>query len=136
MSEPTNVQDVPAMSTQMEELRQAIQHITQMATVNKTEISALKIENSQHIAKNVALKAEIDLLKLHARECVEHRRNNPPAPPPQPTQNSNAEIVRLREDITTIQGEINDIQQYLRVNNLEIIHGYPLKSLLFIRKKF
>ena len=123
MTEPTNVQqDVPAMSTQMDELRQAIQHITQMATVNKTEISTLKIENSQHITKNAALKAEIDLLKVHARECLQHRQDNPPAPPPQPTQN--AEIERLREDITAIQVEINDIQQYLRVNNLEVV-GLP-----------
>ena len=103
--EPEPVTDIQAIANEMAEIRQ-------MVTLNKTEISTLKIERTELVKKNVALNAEIELLKLHARECVQLRENPPP-----PAVDYGEEIEKLKE-------EINSIQQYLRVNNLEIV-GLP-----------
>ena len=69
---------------------------------------------------------EINLLKEHARECVEHRdapqHAQPLQPPPQ--QQQNAELDAIRTEIAALQVEMNNIQQYLRINNLEIV-GLP-----------
>ena len=47
-------------------------------------------------------------MKIQARECTQHRQENPPP----------------AEEIEKLQDEVNSIQQYLRVNNLEIV-GLP-----------
>jgi hypothetical protein len=116
------VVDAPAVSTQLDELRESIHHINRMATKNNTEISSLKIQNEEYLEKNIALKAEVELLKLHAQECKANQ-HPPPAPPVRNNAND-AEIRRLQEQITEMQDEMNSIQQYLRVNNLEIV-GLP-----------
>ena len=98
-----------------------IAEIRNLAASNKSVISTMKIERTEFIQKNAALSAEIELLKIHSRECSQHRRENPPnrapAPAPAPAVDYGEEIERLKE-------EINSIQQYLRVNNLEIV-GLP-----------
>ena len=112
------------ISNQMEELQNSFAHISQMVATNKTELATMRIENAEYAKKNVALKLEIDLLKVHAQDCRQHREDRPPPQPPQPQNNHHAEIKHLREAIVTIQEELNSIQQYLRVNNIEIV-GLP-----------
>lgn len=119
------VEEAPAVSTQLDELRESILHVTQMSAKNNTEISTLKTQNGEYLDKIRALNVEVGLLKLHAQECKANRQP-PTAPPPPPTQNNTdgAEIRRIQQQITEMQGEINSIQQYLRVNNVEIV-GLP-----------
>ena len=114
--DPLTDEGIPAA---INELRASVDHINRIASVNKTEIATLKNEKA-------ALKAEIDLLKVHARECKQHQRDNPPnaQPPPLQANPTNDDIKRLTKMIEEMQDEINAIQQYLRVNNLEIV-GLP-----------
>ena len=109
---------VPAVSIQLDELRGSINHINEMATRNSTEIQSLKIKNKDLLETNIALNAEINLLKVHAQEC---KANRQPIVPPQREPN------RLEEEIVQLKEEINSIQQYLRVNNLEVV-GLPKKN--------
>ena len=62
---------VPAAS-ELTELRAAVEHVTKIASVNQTDILALKTSNNDLIKSNVALQTEISLLKVHARECTEN----------------------------------------------------------------
>ena len=119
--DPVKDEGVPAA---INELRVSIDHINKMASVNKTEIATLKNENHDYRLKNAALKAEIDLLKIHSRECNQHRLDHPPLAQQPPTNHTNAEITRLTKMVEEMQDEINAIQQYLRINNLEIV-GLP-----------
>ena len=105
---------VPAAS-ELTELRAAIEHLTKIASVNQTDILALKTSNEDLVKNNVALQTEISLLKVHARECTEKQQQLPEIPPP------NDEI---RTKIAALETELNSIQQYLRVNNLEVV-GLP-----------
>ena len=119
---PDTDADVVPASIQFEELRGSIKFITEMATKNNTEIASLKMQN-------MALKLEVDLLKEHSKECKENRQQPPPPPPPpqqqqQQAQNDRDEIQRLRTEVNELKDEVNSIQQYLRVNNLEVV-GLP-----------
>ena len=107
------------ISAQLEEIRASVAFINQMASINKTEISTLKHENDEQFKKNSALKAEIELLKLHAQECKENRQQLLQQPPPPPPPND--EFGRVWEQLRKMQENINTIQQYIRVNNLEIV---------------
>lgn len=112
--------DVPAVvSTQIDELRGSIRHINEMATRNSTELQSLKIQNEDLLKSNIALKAETDLLKIHARECKENRQPTVPL-----QRNNNDDIVRIDKEIAELKDELNSVQQYLRVNNLEVV-GLP-----------
>ena len=129
MSDPPNV-DV-SMPNQLEEMHTSFKHIQEMATINQTEIATLKIRNAEYTKNNVMLSAEVELLKIHAKECKANRQTPPVAPAVipqlQPAFDNRTEIKNLQEQITALQGEINNIQQYLRVNNLEIV-GLPEPS--------
>ena len=117
-----SIDDEP-ISIQLSELRTSMQHFTKMATVNQTEITALKIENAEYAKKNVALQTQIDLLKIHSQECKQNRAQPVAAPHPR-NDETQAEFKRLQDQITNLQNEVNNIQQYLRVNNLELV-GLP-----------
>ena len=120
------ISQLPDPTTEIAELRASIEHITKIASVNQTEILSLKTSNEECTKKNIALQMEINLLKEHARECVEHRdapQQTQPRPPP-PQQQQNAELDAIRTEIAALQVEMNNIQQYLRINNLEIV-GLP-----------
>ena len=118
------VPDPVPVRTELAELRAAVEHITKIASVNRTEISSLKNKNDDLQKSNAALQAEITLLKVHAKECADHRRQ--PAPPPQQphVQIPNDDLENLRTKVAEMEVELNSIQQYLRVNNLEIV-GLP-----------
>merc|ERR1712013_416921 len=121
---PPDDEDEVPVRTELAELRAAVEHITKIATVNRTEISSLKNKNDDLQKSNAALQAEITLLKVHAKECADHRRQ--PAPPPQQphVQIPNDDLENLRTKVAEMEVELNSIQQYLRVNNLEIV-GLP-----------
>ena len=120
----------PAVSTQLDELRGAITKINEMTTNNTTEIANLRIQNADLVQRNIALQLEVNLLKEHAKECHRNQPDAPPhlaPPPPLPAQtrcNSHDEIEQIRNEIVEMKQEINSIQQYLRVNNLEVV-GLP-----------
>ena len=121
------IPDPSTESTELAELRASIEYVTRMASVNQTEILSLKTSNDEHVRTNRCLQLEIGLLKEHARECTEHRQQ-PAAPQPrqpqQQPQQHNDDIDNIRQEIAGLRAEINSIQQYLRVNNLEIV-GLP-----------
>ena len=106
-------------------LRAAVEHLTKITSVNQAEIVALKTSNDDLVRSNGGLRAEITLLKVHSKECKEHQQRQqqqqhqqqqqPPIPIP------NDDILKR---ITDLETEVNSIQQYLRVNNLEIV-GLP-----------
>ena len=106
--DPLTDEGIPAA---INELRASMDHINKIASVNKTEIETLKTENQDLRLKNNTLKAEVDLLKVHARECNQHRLDNPRngQPPPLPTNPTNGEIKRLTDEIEEMQDEINAI---------------------------
>lgn len=124
----------PSLAAQIEELRNSVEHVNQTSSVNRSEIIALKAQNDDYVKKNAALRIEVDLLKLHAQECKDRDRAAP-----QPAQNlvpnvnaqidtlrteTNAQFDIFRKEITELHREVNSIQQYLRINNLEIV-GLP-----------
>ena len=112
-----------SVHTEVAELRVSIEHINQIASTNKTIIESLTAKNHEYFKANGKLSAEVELLKIHAQECALSRSHaHPPAPLPPP--NNNPEIENIRKEIIEIQEEINSIQQYLRVNNLEVV-GLP-----------
>ena len=104
--EPQPVGDIQTIANEMAEIRNLV-------ALNKMEITTMKIEKTELIKKNASLTAEIELLKVHARECVQHRKENPTPP-----------TLDYAEEIEKLKDEVNSIQQYLRVNNLEIV-GLP-----------
>ena len=107
-----------------------MENLTKSTAINNNDIKLLKAENEEYARKNASLRVEVDLLKIHAQECVDRERNrqlNLPAPAPAPipdATNSNNAVEDLRKEISALQDEVNSIQQYLRVNNLEIV-GLP-----------
>ena len=120
-----NVDDVN-IATQFDQLRLQIQHINETSTKNATEIATLNIKNAEYLKKNVALSAEIELLKIHAQQCKAKQDAPPPQapPPPAPDAATNKLIDELNKEIIDIKSELNSIQQYLRINNLEVV-GLP-----------
>lgn len=126
------IPDEKDVGAQLADIRESIGKINTTTALQNNEIVALKTQNDELVRKNSAMKLEIDLLKLHAKECVEARnRQRPPPPPPPPTVAAPATaladdptIKELRQEIETLKTELNNIQQYLRVNNLEIV-GLP-----------
>ena len=118
------VPDPVPVRTELAELRASVEHITKIASVNQTEISALKTMNDDFKRSNVALQAEVTLLKVHAKECTTHRRQPAPQPHQPQVQISNDDFEKLRTKVAEMEVELNSIQQYLRVNNLEIV-GLP-----------
>ena len=114
----------------LDDLRTSIKMINQMASTNKTLIDSLTAKNDEYVKMNACLVSEVQLLKIHAQECKQNRDERPPPPPPQHTPPatqptvSNADIDSIRKEIDAMKDEINSIQQYLRVNNLEVV-GLP-----------
>jgi hypothetical protein len=112
------IPDAPA-TIELAELRAAIDHVTKISSVNQTEILALKTSNDDLVKKNTSLNLEITLLKTHAQECNDRQQNRPqPANLPPPPNDD------IKKKINEIESELNSIQQYLRVNNLEVV-GLP-----------
>ena len=92
------------LQTDMALLGANVRTIGNLAARNQEEINALKVVNATLTASNTALKDEVATLK--------NTNNNPG-----PAVNYDKEIAELRQ-------AINNIEQYLRVNNLEIV-GLP-----------
>ena len=107
----------------IDELRAAVRQINQTVSINKNEIIALQTQNVDYVRKNTALRTELDQLKVHARECREHRDRNPPQPPARDVE-TQTKIDELSIEMNAMQNELNSIQQYLRINNLEVV-GLP-----------
>ena len=114
--------DLATLASQLTELKASVDNNTKLAAVNKNEIVALNAQNETLVKQNTVLRLEVDVLKTHARECRTREENRPPPPPAPATED--ATIDGLRKEIVEIQAELNNIQQYLRVNNLEIV-GLP-----------
>ena len=110
----------------IEELRVSIHQINQMASTNKTLIDSLTAKNEQFVKTNAELSMEVALLKVQAKECKRKQDENIPAPQPPPNNaaTNNPQIENISKEIVEIQQEINSIQQYLRINNLEVV-GLP-----------
>ena len=111
------------IATQIEDLKLAVENNTRTSAINHNEIVALRAQNDGLVKQNVAFQAEIGLLKTHAHECCEREKNRVRAPPPAAAHNTTT-VDKIREEIDKLNMEINNIQQYLRVNNLEIV-GLP-----------
>ena len=118
----------PCVETSLTELRTSIQVINEMASKNATLITSLTTKNDELVKSNAFLTAEVNLLKIHAQECKSHRDSQQPARPAQPTQQPAVdetairdEIDKLKAEMNVLKDEINSIQQYLRVNNLEVV---------------
>ena len=124
---PDSVDDErSSFAADIDELRASVNQINQTVAINKNEIIALQTQNADYVTKNTMLRTELNLLKLHAKECREHRDRNPPqqAPPPTPDVATQTQIDELNKEMKAVQIELNSIQQYLRINNLEIV-GLP-----------
>ena len=124
--------DENIVAAQLADLKATVENINKTSAVNSNEILALKAQNEEIVKKNAAMRIEIDLLKVHAQECVEKEqnrdRNRPPPPSPALNDIDNLSAIKdLQKEIVAIQDEINNIQQYLRVNNLEIV-GLPVPN--------
>ena len=123
---PDPVEDDRSFAAEIDELRASMNSINQTVSINKNEIIALQTQNADYVRKNTMLRTELDLLKVNAKECREHRDRNPPQPtqPPAPDMATQTQIDELSKEINLIHIELNSIQQYLRINNLEIV-GLP-----------
>ena len=111
-----------SVAAQLVALKASIENINKTSAVNSNEIATLKVQNDDLLRKNAVMRLEIDLLKEHSKECKETRVR---PPPPAPNASVDPAVIQeIRKDIVNIQGELNNIQQYLRVNNLEIV-GLP-----------
>ena len=124
--------DENIVAAQLADLKATVENINKTSAVNSNEILALKAQNEEIVKKNAAMRIEIDLLKVHSQECVEKEqnrdRNRPPPPSPALNDIDNLSAIKdLQKEIVAIQDEINNIQQYLRVNNLEIV-GLPVPN--------
>ena len=75
-----------------------LDHVNNISTQNKAELGALKNRNEELAEENTQLRADVRNLKVKD-EDKENRLQN-------------------------LQSEVNEIQQYLRVNNIEIV-GLP-----------
>ena len=119
---------VPATADPViDELRASIKVINEMASMNKTVIDSLNAKNEEYLKQNTRLTTEVNLLKVHAQECRRHREEIVPTPiQPQQQQNldPNNNADAIRKEIDEIKSDINNIQQYLRINNLEVV-GLP-----------
>ena len=127
---PESTEDTSPLQAQFAEMKICIENLTRSTAINNNDIKLIKAENEDYARKNAALRVEVDLLKIHAQECLDRERNrdrNRPTPTPAPnldaTNTTNA-IDELRKEISALQEEVNSIQQYLRINNLEIV-GLP-----------
>lgn len=108
------IPDPVPVATELTELRAAVAHVTKIASVNQAEIRSLKASNDEYVKSNLGLQQEINLLKVHAKECKDFRQLKPEEP-------STDDFLKK---IAELEVELNSIQQYLRVNNLEVV-GLP-----------
>ena len=72
-----------------------------MATQNKAEIAGLQTKNEELVACNNDLQNQLTVVKREAESTDE-----------------------LKHEITELKKQLNEIEQYLRVNNLEVV-GLP-----------
>ena len=96
---------------QLAEIRASIDLVTKLATANQGEIAALKAENVRLTTANNELRQETRALRRTIDELKDNNDNN------NPENNITSELKEIRN-------QINDIEQYLRVNNLEVV-GLP-----------
>ena len=92
------------MEITLEQMQQTLKLVSDMATQNKDEIAGLKVKNEDLEQRNGQLQAELD----------EQRRERLEAEGPND----------INQEISEIKKQLNDIEQYLRVNNVEIV-GLP-----------
>lgn len=117
---PEDFCDLATLATGLSELKAVVEKNSKSAAINNTEIVALSAQNATLSKQNATLRLEIDQLKVHAQKFQDRERTEPLPRDPAP----DGTIAELRKEIVEIQTELNDIQQYLRVNNLEIV-GLP-----------
>ena len=124
---PESTEDSSPLDAQFAEMKLCVENLTKSTANNNNEIKLIRAENEAYVKQNAALRIEVDLLKVHAQECLNRERNrdrNQPTPPPAPCPDTTNAIDELRKEISALQEELNSIQQYLRINNLEIV-GLP-----------
>ena len=96
---------------QLAEIRASIDLVTKLATANQGEIAALKAENVRLTTANNEYRQETAALRRTIDEMKDNDDHD------NPDNNITAELKEIRT-------QINDIEQYLRVNNLEVV-GLP-----------
>ena len=101
-----NWSKVKTMEMHMADIKATIEHTKQQADTNQQEIAAMKRKNDEQANENAHLRQEIAALK---------EDNARPA---------NVDMTIYDAEIKDIRNQLNDIEQYLRVNNIEIV-GLP-----------
>ena len=101
VNSPEPDQKIANLEGSLNAFKTMLDHIKDVATENKTEIGALKAANQKLTDENTALKRNIEHLQHHDA--------------------GEAENERTKERISELQDQIHEIEQYLRVNNLEIV---------------
>ena len=94
------------LETSLHSLSARFDTFSAMCQTNVREIAELKMKNIELYNKNDELQRELNDLK--AQDAQD--------PPPN--------VVDTNEDIESLRKEVNEIQQYLRINNLEVV-GLP-----------
>ena len=99
---PDGAQDIglKTMELTIQQMQQTLKLVSDMANENKDEIAGLKAKNIELYRQNNELQTEINELRQDAEEHD------------------------ATDKILELQRQINDIEQYLRVNNVEIV-GLP-----------
>ena len=95
---------------QIEQLRTMMTNVTDIANQNRREIDALRVENNELRTTGATQAREIGRLK----EEIEEMKN----------ENENEQGNDIANKIEGLQDQIDEIEQYLRANNVEIV-GLP-----------
>ena len=105
----TNIRVAEEPSAQLDSIRASLDFVTKMAVTNQGEIALLKAENRRLNTSNDEYREEIASLKQQIDET---------------NQNDDNSAEEVAKDLKEIRLQINEIEQYLRVNNLEVV-GLP-----------
>ena len=106
---------VKLVDFQISQLQEAMRAVQERTNENDREIATLKQQKVTLEAENVARANEVNLLK---REIQTRAENHPAAPPVA------VPATDFASKIEHLQDQINEIEQYLRANNIELV-GLP-----------
>ena len=88
------LEKVKTLEMTIQQIQTSVALVTDMATANKGEIAHLKVQNAKLEQRNAELEGEIETMK------DEDEHNEP-----------------LGQEIEDLRNQVNDIEQYLRINN-------------------
>lgn len=95
---PENDDKIGSLENNLRAFKTVLDHVSNISAQNKVEIDALKAQNQQLNQENVQLRADIN--DLHEKDEAKETSLN------------------------DLQSQVNEIEQYLRSNNIEIV-GLP-----------